>query len=131
MKKLFVLLVVTLVSYSVNAQYYKKSYYTPASYSSSYYTPAKKPAVTYQSTYTRSNGTVVSGHYKTTADYTNRNNYSTVGNVNPYTGSIGSRAADYTPGALNYGSGKTIHTGSRGGQYYYNSYGNKVYVPKR
>ncbi len=25
----------------------------------------------------------------------------------------------------------TINTGSRGGQYYYNSKGNKVYVPKR
>ena len=34
-------------------------------------------------------------------------------------------------GAYNYGSGRTIHTGSRGGQYYINSNGNKTYVPKR
>lgn len=27
--------------------------------------------------------------------------------------------------------GETIHTGSRGGQYYINSNGNKTYVPKR
>ncbi|MBK6497038.1 MAG: hypothetical protein IPG00_02265 [Saprospiraceae bacterium] len=38
---------------------------------------------------------------------------------------------DYSSEAYNYGAGQTIYTGPRGGQYYYNSKGNKVYVPKR
>ena len=57
------------------------------------------------------------------------NNFSL--NYNTYTGSTGSRARDYSSSAYNYGSGHTIHTGSRGGQYYINSNGNKTYVPKR
>jgi len=40
-------------------------------------------------------------------------------------------AKDYSSGSYNYGSGKTIQTGPKGGQYYYNSNGNKTYVPKR
>jgi len=47
------------------------------------------------------------------------------------TGSVGTRAKDYSYGAYNYGSGKTIYTGTSGGQYYYNSSRNRVYVPKR
>ena len=81
--------------------------------------------------YRKSTGTYVTGHYKTRSDYTNHNNFSTRGNRNSYTGTSGYRARDYSSGAYNYGRGKTIHTGSRGGQYYYNSRGNKTYVPKR
>ena len=62
---------------------------------------------------------------------TNWDNFSTVGNINPFTGTLGTRARDYSIDAYNYGAGHTIHTGSRGGQYYYNSNGNKTYVPKR
>ena len=86
----------------------------------------------YQRGYTRkSTGTYVTGHYKTRSDRTNHNNFSTRGSRNPYTGSKGYRAKDYSNRAYNYGSGKTINRGSRGGQYYYNSRGNKTYVPKR
>ena len=87
--------------------------------------------VVYQQGYTRSNGTYVQGHYKTLPNKTNWDNFSTVGNININTGRIGSVARDYSSGALNYGSGRTIHAGSRGGQYYINSNGNKTYVPKR
>jgi hypothetical protein len=86
---------------------------------------------TYVNGYYRQNGTYVSGYYRTTPDHTNHNNYSTTQNVNPYTSDNGSRAKDYSSQASNYGSGKTIHTGPRGGEYYINSNGNKVYVPKR
>ena len=89
------------------------------------------PSVRYQSGYTRSNGTYVSGHFKTTSNKTNHDNFSTAGNRNTFTGTTGTRARDYSSRAYNYGSGKTIYTGSRGGQYYYNSRGNKTYVPKR
>ena len=81
--------------------------------------------------YVRSNGTYVDSYIRTMPNSTNWDNFSTQGNSNPYTGSTGYRARDYSSGAYNYGAGHTIHTGSRGGQYYYNSSGNKVYVPKR
>ena len=81
--------------------------------------------------YTRSNGTYVQSHVRTMPNSTNWDNFSTKGNTNPYTGTTGSRARDYSSDALNYGKGHTIHQGTRGGQYYYNSNGNKIYVPKR
>lgn len=81
--------------------------------------------------YTRSNGTYVNGYTRTQRNNTNHDNFSTSGNYNPYTGTMGSRARDYSTQSYNYGSGHTIQTGSRGGQYYVNSRGNKVYVPKR
>jgi hypothetical protein len=80
--------------------------------------------------YTRSDGTYVSGYYRTESNSTNWDNYSTKGNVNPYTGDIGTRPHDYSS-EINYNAGRTIYTGSRGGQYYINSHGNKTYVPKR
>jgi hypothetical protein len=79
----------------------------------------------------RSDGTFVPGHYRTAPDNTNVNNYSTQPNVNPHTGSQGSRAQDYSSGAYNYGQGHQIQTGPRGGQYYINDSGRKVYIPKR
>lgn len=39
--------------------------------------------------YTKSNGTYVSGYYRTPPNSTVNDNYSTVGNVNPYTGKVG------------------------------------------
>lgn len=89
------------------------------------------PAVRYQSGYTRSDGVSVTPHYKTVSNTTNWDNLSTSGNVNTFTGTTGSRARDYSTEALNYGSGQTIQTGSKGGQYYINSNGNKSYVPKQ
>jgi hypothetical protein len=41
--------------------------------------------------YTRSNGTYVAPYYRSTANYTVRDNYSTKGNYNPYTGKAGTR----------------------------------------
>lgn len=85
----------------------------------------------YTSPYYRNDGTYVSGGYRSNPNSTNHDNYSTQGNYNPYTGSYGSKARDYSSEAYNYGAGRTIYTGPRGGQYYYNDSGNKVYVPKR
>lgn len=81
--------------------------------------------------YTRSNGTYVNGYTRTRRNGTNHDNFSTSGNYNPYNGTTGSRARDFSTQSYNYGSGYTIQTGPRGGQYYINSRGNKVYVPKR
>lgn len=88
-------------------------------------------ADTYVNGYFKKDGTYVEGHYKTTPHETNWGAYSTDGNSNPYTGSDGHRAKDYSSDAYNYGSGQTIYTGPKGGQYYINDYGRKVYVPKR
>lgn len=79
----------------------------------------------------RNDGTYVQPYTRSSPNNTNRDNYSTYGNVNPYTGSQGTRAPDYSSRAYNYGGGREIHTGPRGGQYYYNDSGRKVYVPKR
>jgi len=95
--------------------------------------------------YTRSNGTYVQGYYRTAPDYTINNNWSTVGNVNPHTGRAGtvSRSSTYsdvyyTPPTYSnnnysiptYTSSNIVYTGPRGGQYYYNSNGNKTYISR-
>ena len=134
MRVVLLTIVFALMSvFAANAQVYSgySSYSGRSKSSSSYYSGSTSSSVRYQSGYTRSNGTYVQGHYKTNSNSTNHDNYSTRGNYNSYTGSAGTRARDYSSGAYNYGSGRTIHTGSRGGQYYYNSNGNKTYVPKR
>ena len=109
--------------YNSNKSIYGSSYSTP--------TPTYSTESRYQSGYTRDNGTYVQPTYKTNPNGTNLDNYSTQGNYNPYNGSSGTRARDYSSEAQNYGSGQTIQTGTRGGQYYINSSGNKVYVPKQ
>ena len=129
-KSLMLLIAIIATVLSANAQYnYGSSSYGSSSYGTSSY--GVNNYSTYVSGYTKSNGTYVQGHYRSSQNSTNHDNYSTSGNYNPYTGSAGSRAKDYSTGAYNYGSGHTIHTGSRGGQYYINSNGNKTYVPKR
>ena len=115
--------------YKVNKQTQVNTYSVPTS---TYTVPSTtNTSVQYQSGYTKSNGTVVQPYYKTTPNSTNTDNFSTTPNTNPYTGQTGTRAKDYTPAASNYGKGKTIQTGSKGGQYYINSKGKKTYVPKR
>jgi len=88
-------------------------------------------ADTWVNGYVRRDGAYVEGHYRQERNSTNLDNYSTQGNVNPYSGEQGTRARDYSSEALNYGDGRAIYTGPRGGQYYYNDSGRKVYVPKR
>lgn len=125
MKKSLMLLVAIIATVlSANAQYNYGSSYGTSSY-------GVNTNSTYVNGYTKSDGTYVQGHYRSSQNSTNHDNYSTSGNYNPYTGTSGSRARDYSSDAYNYGSGHTIHTGSRGGQYYINSNGNKTYVPKR
>jgi hypothetical protein len=45
----------------------------------------------YVNGYTKSNGTYVDGYYRSDANGTTSDNYSTYGNTNPYTGKRGSR----------------------------------------
>lgn len=87
-------------------------------------------ADTYVRGHMKRDGTYVQGHMRSSPNRTNLDNYSTRGNKNPYTGSKGSRAQDYSPEAHSYGGGRPIYTGPRGGRYYINDAGKKVYVPK-
>ncbi len=128
MKKLILSAVIALaastasIAQSNNHGIYSNSVYGSSSYST---------GTTRVSGHVRRDGTYVQGHTRTSPNSTNWDNYSTKGNTNPYTGSTGTRARDYSVGASNYGLGHIIQTGPRGGQYYYNSRGNKTYVPKR
>lgn len=48
--------------------------------------------------YQRSNGTYVKGHYRTKPNHTKNDNFSTIGNVNPYTGQAGIKAGGFNNG---------------------------------
>ena len=48
-------------------------------------------AQVYVNGYTRSNGTYVPGHYRSSPNSNQRDNYSTYGNTNPYTGQRGTK----------------------------------------
>lgn len=86
----------------------------------------------YQKAYIRkTSGVFVGGSFHTRRNSTNTDNMSTKGNFNPFKGIFGRRAKDYSQEALNYGSGRVIHRGFFGGQYYINDLGKRVYVPKR
>lgn len=92
MKKSLMLLVAIIATVlSANAQC---SSYGSSSYSTSSY--GVNTNSTYVNVYTKSNGTYVQGHYRSSQNSTNHDNYSTSGNYNPYTGSAGSRAKDYS-----------------------------------
>ena len=112
MKNIFLILAISFIAINLFAQTN-----TNVRYQNGYYKP--------------STGTYTEGHYKTESNQTNVDNFSTKDNTNPYTDDKGTRAKDYSNDANNYGQGQTIQTGSRGGQYYINSNGNKTYVPKR
>jgi hypothetical protein len=53
-------------------------------------------ADTWVNGYTRKDGTYVPGHWRTDPNGTKDDNYSTEGNVNPYTGKEGTKPRDYS-----------------------------------
>jgi hypothetical protein len=86
--------------------------------------------------YYKNNGTYVQPYQRSAPNSTPYDNYSTKGNVNPYTNQPGTITPQtYTapsPGSYQSGTynGNTTYTGPRGGTYYINSNGNKTYVPR-
>jgi hypothetical protein len=54
--------------------------------------------------YTTKNGTYVAPHYRSAPDGNPYNNYSTRGNVNPYTGQVGTKGPYSSYGNSSYGS---------------------------
>lgn len=59
------------------------------------YGTGSNPSSHYVEPYVRSNGTSVEGHYQTNPNGTQFDNYGTRGNVNPYTGAVGTRSPHY------------------------------------
>jgi len=81
-------------------------------------------ASVYVKGYYKSNGTYVSPHYRSNPDGNSYNNYSSYGNINPYTGSVGTKMPSYyyTPSYSGYSSYSSPYYGSYGGGYYGNYY---------
>jgi len=69
--------------------------------------------------YTTKNGTYVAPHYRSAPDHNPYNNWSTAGNVNPYTGRVGTKNPYGSSSSGSYGS--TL--GSSYGSSTYGSYG--------
>jgi hypothetical protein len=78
----------------------KKLFLTVALIGISYFSKAQ----VWVDSYTKSNGTVVQGHYRSEPNNTKLDNWSTYPNVNPYTGETGTIKLDYydTPFSIEY-----------------------------
>ena len=57
--------------------------------------------------YTRKDGTYVRGHYRSDPDSTVRNNWSYRGNINPYTGAVGTNRYYNSPSSEYYRGGSS------------------------
>lgn len=66
-----------------------------------YFDPSYRPSVSnhYVKSYTRRDGSVVKGHYKTNSDDSYWNNWSSYGNINPATSRIGTRRPSFSSGS--------------------------------
>jgi len=81
------------------------------------FAPTIAAAQTHVDGHFRRDGTYVPPHYRTNPDGNALNNWSTRGNVNPYTGERGT-VDPYRPSSPSYGSGSS-------------GYGNSLYGTKR
>lgn len=68
---------------------------TTASAQMKLYGTGSNPSSTYVAPHITNKGNVVSGHYRTTPNTTQLDNYGTKGNLNPYTGATGNRWGRY------------------------------------
>lgn len=80
--------------------------------------------------YCKKDGTCVQGHFKTSPNGTALDNYSTRGNFNPNTGKVSTRDLE-TPTSPSQQPGGPLQIGPRGGQYYVNESGKRVYVREK
>ena len=67
---------------------------------------------TYVRGHTRRDGTHVQPHYRTSPNSTRNDNYSTRGNINPYTGQHGTQHRDYGYRGGRFGVGLTVTEGT-------------------
>jgi hypothetical protein len=78
--------------------------------------------------YCRPDGSCVQGHFRTRPNDTAIDNYSTSGNWNPNSGRISTRELDIPATSTTDLTPPPLQVGPRGGQYYINENGRKVYV---
>ena len=76
--------------------------------------------------YTRSDGTYVAPHYRSSPNSTRNDNWSTKGNINPYTGQYGTREPDYSYRSPSPYSSPNPYSGGQNG---YGSQSNRNYRP--
>lgn len=71
---------------------------------------------TYVNGYVKKDGTYVAPHYRSAPNSTTNDNWSTKGNVNPYTGTPGTQTPSYGTGSSgsSYGTGSSYGSGSSG-----------------
>ncbi|MCS3416144.1 hypothetical protein M2399_002023 [Pseudomonas sp. BIGb0450] len=94
MKKIIVLSVLAVaVAFSSSSVFARGSSFGGHSSSHSGYSSSSRSDHTIRA-YTKSNGTHVGSSHATNPDATRNNNYSTKGNVNPYTGKLGTKSRD-------------------------------------
>lgn len=93
-------------------------------YYNRYYDYSYRPSVGehYVSPHIRSDGTYVQGHMKTDSDNSFWNNWSSSGNVNPYTGSTGTKQPPYSYRSHSTPNYSTPKTYSSGGSTYVGGY---------
>lgn len=90
--KFFRYLTLVLVLFIASTQVEAKRH---RSYGSGYSGTGSSSSSTYVHGYTKKNGKHVNGYHRTKANGTQRDNYSTDGNVNPWTGKVGHKKANY------------------------------------
>jgi|GEM_PF-1431725 hypothetical protein len=81
-------------SHSSGLHYGSSHHSSGRSFTSHYATGHTNSNVHYTHAYTRKNGTHVKGHWSSNPNSTRNDNFSTRGNVNPYTGEAGTKAPD-------------------------------------
>jgi hypothetical protein len=84
------IIALVLSTTAASAQYYGTN--RGSSYG---YGTGSNPSSTYVQPHINSNGSQTQGHYRTTPNNTQYDNYGTRGNYNPHTGSYGTRSPRY------------------------------------
>lgn len=91
-----ILAIALLIAGTVGASAQYGTYGTRSGSSSGgLYGTGSNPSNTYVQPHINSNGSYTGGHYRTTPNNTQLDNYGTRGNTNPYTGSTGTRPGRY------------------------------------
>jgi len=80
--------------------------------------------------YCKNSGVCVQGYFKTRPNETALDNYSSVGNLNPNTGRVSTRIIDIPATSSNVLTDYQLQIGPKGGQFYINNFGKKVYVSR-
>lgn len=85
--------------------------------------PTSLSAQVYVKGYTKKDGTYVAPHYRSTPNSSKLDNYSTKGNINPYTGKVGTKDVYSSPSYGWSGSSSSSYGSSTDDDYESDTYG--------